>query len=63
MEQWTLHSQGTSAFCSHVAEDRTVLLFPPRAPVLPTGSLLVVPRLLGLTLRPSAPVCVATKTP
>ena len=56
MELWVLHSQGTIVFCLHLRKTiRTV--FPSCAPVCPSGSFLDVSRLLGLTLRHSAPVC------
>ena len=59
MEQCVLHFQGTRCgrlFCFS-SFFLLVLLF------CPCGSLLDVSRPLGLTLRRSAPVCVATGTP
>ena len=64
MKQCVLHFQGTIAFCLRTLR-KTVLFFFLFLLVLlslPRDCLLVVSRLLGLTLRPSAPVCVATGT-
>ena len=65
MEQWVLHTQGTIAFCLHTLRKTVLFLFFLLLVLLffPRGSLLDVSRLLGLTLRLSAPVCVATGTP
>ena len=57
MESWVLHSQGTIAFCLHTLRTTVQTVFPSCAPVCPRGSLLDGSRLLGLTLRHSAPVC------
>ena len=64
MGQCALHFQGTIAFCLRTLR-KTVLFFFLFLLVLlslPRDCLLVVSRLLGLTLRSSPPVCVATGT-
>ena len=55
MEQWALNSQGTIAFCLRTM--RKTALFFLHVLLFATWYILDVSRLLGLTLRPSAPVC------
>ena len=52
-----LHSQGTIALCLHTLRKTVQTVSPSCALVCPRGGLLHVSRLLGLTLRHSAPVC------
>ena len=56
MEQCAQNSRGTIAFCLHTMRE-AVLFCSSFSSSFAFASLLVVSRLLGLTLRPSAPVC------